>query len=119
MLAIHCLSPADAFDGVVLRAVLRALDQHEAGVFGEPSSGDAAVVDGTVVADDGHDRCVGMGGEQLFEEVAEHHRDVLDRDVVVEGSGGEVDRTVHGAAAVRIQLGVRDTVFAPHIPHRT
>jgi len=49
-----------------------------------------------VVTDDRDD----WGVEELLEEVAEHHGDVLDRDVVVEGAGGEVDRAMDGAADV-------------------
>lgn len=35
-----------------------------------------------------------LGGEELLEEVAEHHERVVDRDVVVPGAGEQVDRAV-------------------------
>src|SRR4029453_16308251 len=88
------------FDGCVLGAVAGAFDQLQAGVFGQPAFGDAAVVGGAVVADPHDGRGGGVGGQEQVQEVAEHDRDVLDRDVVVEGAGGEVDRAVDGAADV-------------------
>ncbi len=90
----------DPFDRVVLRAVAGSADEQESRVVGQPLFGDAAEVGAAVVADHCHDRGVGVGGQQLVEEVAEHDGDVVDRDVVVEGAGGEVDRAVDGAADV-------------------
>jgi hypothetical protein len=70
-------------------------------VFCEPALGDFAVVSAVVVTDHGDGRSVGVGVEQLLQEVAQHHGDILDADVVMQGAGGQVDRAVQGAAQVR------------------
>ena len=90
----------DPFGGVVLRAAFSTFDDLDAGMFGEPAFGDAAVVGAAVVRDDRDDRGGRVGVEQLLQAVSEHDGDVLDGDVMVPGSGEQVDRAVHGAAHV-------------------
>lgn len=79
VLAMWCFIAAQIRStGLSWGLYFRAFDEQESGVVGQPLLGDLAVVGGAVVADDGHDGGVGVGGQEQVEEVAEHHGYVAD-----------------------------------------
>lgn len=65
-------SQPEAFDRVVLRAVLRALDLRMAWVFGQPPTSHSKGAGAAVVTDHRDDECVEQDVEQRLQEAAEH-----------------------------------------------